>query len=208
MTKPSEYTAERFRRNGYAALRGLLAGPALVAAYEYALDAARGPRATLNDFQVPGTPTLAADPMTEALLEKLWRRLERLSGLALLPTYSFMRIYKRGDVLTSHLDRPACEISLSLSLGYEAKEPWRLWLQSRGRTTSVSLEAGDALLYRGTQLPHWRRAFDGRVAAQVFLHYVVEGGRFAHLKFDGRERLTSPADGERLPAAIEALDVS
>ena len=53
----------------------------------------------------------------EALLETLLPRVEAESGMRLLPTYSYLRVYKRGDVLRRHTDRPACEMSVTLNLG-------------------------------------------------------------------------------------------
>jgi len=202
-----EDVAGRFRRDRYVVLRGFLTGFALDAAYEYARDAAEGPRATLEDPQVPGTPTLSADPVMETLLVKLNARVERLLEMSLFPTYSFCRVYKRGAVLDEHMDRPACEVSVSLSLGYEAKRPWPLWVRRKDRPTPISLEAGDALAYQGPRILHWRRAFDGELAAQVFLHYVQQDGEYAHLRFDGRPGLALPADPETLPEPIRTLDL-
>lgn len=70
----------------------------------------------------------------------------------------------------------------------------------------MNLEAGDALLYRGIECPHWRTHFEGDHQAQVFLHYVDQQGPCAEWKFDKRDSLTdvkkvvrtNAARGERL----------
>jgi hypothetical protein len=55
----------------------------------------------------------------------------------------------------------------------------------------VVLAPGDAVLYRGTECPHWREAFAGEYASQVFLHYVRQGGPHASWRFDGRPALSA-----------------
>jgi hypothetical protein len=54
------------------------------------------------------------------------------------------------------------------------------------------LRPGDALIYRGIELAHWREAFQGEKMAQVFLHYVDRNGPNAAEKFDGRAGLGVP----------------
>ncbi|HEX2761640.1 MAG TPA: hypothetical protein VHM27_14045, partial [Rhizomicrobium sp.] len=100
---------------------------------------------------------------------------------------SFARVYKHGDVLSPHRDRNACEISISLNLGQQPDEPWPLYL--RGHDNSVFaaiLRPGDALMYRGIELSHWREAYQGEKLAQAFLHYVDRNGPHAGERFDRR----------------------
>jgi hypothetical protein len=70
---------------------------------------------------------------------------------------------------------------------------------------SALLAPGDALLYRGIDLFHWREAYAGRELVQVFLHYADRYGPHAGRKFDGRKTLMLPAserhDGNRTPEA-------
>ena len=44
--------------------------------------------------------------------------MREITGLNLKPTYSYWRLYKTGDVLKRHKDRPSCEVSTTLCLGY------------------------------------------------------------------------------------------
>src|SRR4029434_8577348 len=50
---------------------------------------------------------------------------ERL-GTDLLPSFVWFRMYFGGDVCRVHSDRSACEVSLSLTLGYSDGIPWDL----------------------------------------------------------------------------------
>ena len=40
----------------------------------------------------------------------------------------------------------------------------------------VMLEHGDAAIYFGCEVPHWRKPFEGDWYAQTFLHYVNKDG--------------------------------
>jgi hypothetical protein len=112
---------------------------------------------------------------------------EAKAGVSVYPTYSYFRVYKKGDVLKKHKDRPSCEISLSLSLGYDPDEPWPLWVDSGSGATAVPMKKGDAVLYKGCDVLHWREEFQGNYAAQVFLHYVDQQGPHREWRFDKRE---------------------
>jgi hypothetical protein len=184
--------SDNFSRNRYTILPGLLKGPEISLKYTYALKLARLGLMLEGDNQAPTTPCAYGDPIMDGLLTRLLPDIEQASGVRLFPTYSYFRVYKSGDTLKRHTDRPSCEISVSLCLGYEAPQPWPLWIESSAGATSVILEVGDAVLYRGIECPHWRAPFEGSRLAQVFLHYVDQQGPHVEWKFDKRSSLTSP----------------
>ena len=182
---------EHFRKHGYAVLRSLLEKPKVSFFYAHALRTAAGGAAFLEDSQVPGTPSVYGDPWMEMLLEELVSQVEQATTLKVYPTYAYFRVYKRGDVLAKHRDRPSCEISLSVNLGHKAASPWPFWIEGPTGSSRIELNPGDAVLYRGVECFHWREAFAGDHAAQVFLHYVDQSGPYAEWKFDKRERLNA-----------------
>jgi hypothetical protein len=175
-----------FSKDRYLVLRGLVTGSVLAFFQEYTVKAAKLGFLPQDDPDVPDTPCRYGDSMTDALLEALLPQFEEATGKKLDPTYSYFRVYKRGDVLKRHKDRPACEISVTLSLGYSGNEPWPIWIEPDGRAVSVRLEPGDGLLYKGVETAHWRESFCGEYAAQVFLHYVDQEGSFRKYLNDGR----------------------
>lgn len=177
-------SASIFERERFLILPSLLKEPELAQFYRHACRKALSAKMEPGDEQVPGTPCCYGDLMMDGLLNTLLPKIEEASGLSLLPTYSYFRVYKRGDTLARHVDRPSCEISVSLCLGFEEEKPWPIWIEAPGGAVSVSLKAGDALLYRGIECPHWREAFEGSCQAQVFLHYVDRNGPCAEWKFD------------------------
>lgn len=144
---------------------------------------------TWGDALVPMTPYAYADAAAEGLLEHVQPRIEEIAGCDLTPTYSYLRVYKKGDTLASHRDRPACEYSLSLNIGQVPGAPWPLFVESGGGGARVDLQPGDALLYRGIDLFHWRERYEGNQLVQFFLHYVRSDGPHADQKYDGRASL-------------------
>ena len=162
---------------------------------------------TWTDKQVPNTFSIYADPVMETLLMKVLPKMQQETGLELIPTYSYARLYKKGDILKRHKDRPSCEISTTLNLG---GDPWPIFIDGTGANnvidehknihkpnapegTKVLLEVGDMLVYSGCELEHWREPLEGNVCGQVFLHYNHINGPFAEKnKFDGRPMLGVP----------------
>jgi hypothetical protein len=134
----------------------------------------------------PGMRDRYADTLMESILLHLQPTMEQLTGLSLFPTYSYLRVYETGAVLPNHKDRDACEISASLTLGYDAPEPWPIWLDVNEQSRSITLRRGDMLVYKGRDLAHWRERFDGKYWIQAFFHYVDAKGPLASYKFDGR----------------------
>ena len=130
----------------------------------------------------------------ETLLQEVKPVMEKHTGLKLSETYSYARIYKKGDVLARHKDRYSCEISTTLNLG---GEPWSIYLDPTGRTgqagIEVNLDSGDMLIYSGCELEHWREEFKGKDCGQVFLHYNKTNSKTAKAnQFDKRPFIGLP----------------
>ena len=148
-----------------------------------------------NDPQVPETYSHYSDIAMETLLEKLVEPMSKETGLNLIPTYSYARIYKKGDVLKRHKDRYSCEVSMTMNIG---GDPWPIYLEPSGETdkegVKIDLEPGDALIYRGCEVEHWREAFEGENCGQVFLHYNDASGENAEEnRYDTRPFLGLPS---------------
>jgi hypothetical protein len=145
---------------------------------------------TWEDPQVPNTYSHYADIVMETLLLKLKDLMEKETDLQLIPTYSYARIYKKGDILHRHKDRPSCEISTTLNLG---GDPWPIFLKVKGKNIKVNLKPGDMLIYKGCDLEHWREKFNGKDCAQVFLHYNNTKTLGKENLFDSRPHLGLPS---------------
>jgi len=148
-----------------------------------------------SDEQIPETYSHYADIAMETLLVKLKPLMEKESGLKLNETYSYARIYKKGDELKRHKDRYSCEVSTTLNLG---GDEWPIYLEPSGEEgkegTKVILNQGDMLVYKGCDVEHWRESFEGENCGQVFLHYNDASDEKAEQnKYDGRPCLGLPA---------------
>jgi len=115
---------------------------------------------------------------------------ERIFGEALKPSYTFLSLYTKGEgICPYHVDRPQCYRTIDVCLSQN--EPWPLYVNSKvpkfedeaeyykkmdeikAAGTSFLLEPGDALLYSGTDHPHWREKIqDGNFCNLVFFHFV------------------------------------
>jgi len=112
-----------------------------------------------------------ADPLMESLMVNKLKIMERESGLQLLCTYAFWRMYTLNADLKKHKDRSSCEISATVMLGSDGT-PWPIYMEG----TEINMEPGDAAIYLGCEIEHWREEFKGDWHAQTFLHYVDANG--------------------------------
>jgi len=162
-----------------------------------------------DDPQVPGTYSKYGDWVMETLLMHMIPVMKEKTGLDLIPTYSYTRVYDKGNILHRHKDRPSCEVSTTVHLG---GDEWPIYLDptetnsivSGSETTTIvkpgapkgtriELKVGDMLIYAGCDLEHWREPFEGKVCSQVFLHYNHANGPFAKTNLlDGRPILGVP----------------
>jgi len=127
---------------------------------------------------------------------EIQKNIETLVGEELYPCYSYARIYQKHDILPPHTDRPSCEISLTVTLNYE-KHTWPIWLIDQGQVTSIELDIGDMLLYKGTEVMHFRHPMQGQeFQYQVFFHYVKKQGNYANYKYDLNTSLLSNLEAE------------
>jgi len=154
-----------------------------------------------EDEQVPGCYSKYADWVMETLLQYMRPIMKAKTGMELIPTYSFTRLYEKGNILHRHKDRPSCEISTTLHLG---GDEWPIFIDGTGADnviqravpfgptgeevdikpgaplgTKIILKVGDMLIYSGCDLEHWREPFEGKICSQVFLHYNHANGPYA-----------------------------
>jgi len=150
-----------------------------------------------GDGQVSSSYYRYGDPIMDTLLLLNLNKMENFLGKKLVPTYTYWRFYEKGNILERHKDRESCEISATLCLGYnysnlEKKYFWPIELETKeGENISIEMEPGDALIYKGCLLNHWRNELLGLNHTQVFLHYNDEKGLY-NIKYDGRSMIGVP----------------
>jgi hypothetical protein len=199
-----------FRRERHTVVRGALSEETVVLACSY-VELLR-PATRLVWHGETGSWNCYGDPLGESILLRLRKLIEQNTGYSLVPTYSFLRRYGAGSVLRKHSDRPACEVSATLCLGYDSLNPWPIYLESRLGDKGIELGPGDMLLYMGSLVNHWRERFEGKWQNQLFLHYVIADGALSEFMYDLRPRLGVPivesaTSPHRLFRARQGLDV-
>ncbi len=154
----------------------------------------------MQGAQVPDAHSKYADPAMETMLLHLHKIMQDSTGLKLHPTYSYYRVYRPGDKLDAHTDRPSCEISATLCFNYSYNSKdyrWPIFMEGN----RVDLEPGDMVIYKGCDLTHWRNQFniadEQAWHVQGFFHYVNADGPYTQHKYDGRPNvgtLVSPRE--------------
>ena len=121
-----------FKKNKYQVIRGAISKEIADIAYRYLQISAEADYWMLNngmthecnklvgnfnDPQVPNSYAKYGDRLMETLLVKTIAVMQKKTGLKLVPTYSYTRLYRKGNILQRHKDRPSCEISTFIPLG-------------------------------------------------------------------------------------------
>ncbi len=188
--------AREFRESGYTVIRNLVDTHHIQHLKAHLL--AHMSEGTLDDGQVPGSPSCYLDPEVEKLQLGLTGAIEASIQLHLMPVFCYHRIYRTSAILRMHKDSTRAEISATINLGQEGA-PWPIWLVDYDENTQrVVLNPGDALVYYGNKLLHWRgKLVDADNVVQIMFHYVNR---------DGKNRMAAYAEGiRRLRKKFRAL---
>ena len=196
-----------FIKDGYVYLPGFLDKESCSQAAKTMLEL-RSSGILTKDNMCDNAYSIYAPEFGDTLLEDLLPHFEHVTGLKLLPTYSYARIYNNGDTLKPHKDRKSCEISATLTLTKNVSWPIYMAKEATDMNNAVALkdyddktiyvenpsaidmQIGDAVLYQGTKMVHWRDAYSGSEQIQIFLHYVDASGDYTDYKYDTRSCLS------------------
>jgi hypothetical protein len=171
---------EHLAREGWVRLPGLLPQPLLASLQGYVTPLIAEGHLRFNDAQ-SNRYYKHSEPMTVWLHQQLEAPIQSLVDSPIKRSYAFLGGYVAGSDLKRHVDRAQCEYTLSITLdaqpGCGRDGAWPLGLTDRhGRDRWVRLAPGDALLFRGRELPHYReRLAEGRSSTSAFLHFVPVG---------------------------------
>ena len=176
---------EVFNQQKYLVLTGVLSKPHCAKLTEH-LFTLKDTGKTKQDGMCPKSDSVGGDLLFENLLADFADPIGQVVGLKLIPTYSYARIYRPGEVLKKHSDKESCEISATLTLGYDSKNNWPIYFDEE-KKISVILEPGELVVYKGCEVTHWRNRFQGNWHAQLFLHYVDFYGPYSDFAYDKNE---------------------
>jgi hypothetical protein len=147
-----------------------------------------------GDGQTPGDFCRYGDPIFDALVDESLVKVQEIAEVPLMSNYSYYRLYTTASELKRHKDRPSCEYSVTICLGYDVSNvdqntypnyDWPMFVDSNGVELPIHMKPGDAIIYKGCDIDHWRQPFWGLHHAQVFLHYNELNGQY-NIRNDGR----------------------
>ena len=189
---------ELFWKNGYLVVRNFISEPEYLSFLPDDLYSERHIEwlydGTLEgDFkeevQVNGSYSRTCYPPLRNFHQQMRNQIQKiiLPPHQLHPTFYFDRIYYHGNELKPHTDWEPCEISVTLQLRTTLSKPWKFFVETKnGEVIDVDMENGDAVIYMGNKVKHWREPMPGGPKDfhhQLFLHYVVyDGSAFKELK--------------------------
>jgi len=132
----------------------------------------------IGDGQVDRRMAIHNETVTASIHHRLTKLVSLITGEVLQASYAYLGCYLGGAVLERHVDRAQCQYNLSIVFDMSdeegnAVEPWPIYLQVRNKPVAVNLEVGSGLLYRGTDIEHWREKLpEGHRAIVCFYHFV------------------------------------
>ncbi len=134
-----------------------------------------------SDEQTPGMFKFYKHPIMMYVQFLLQKEIEKITGLNLLPTYNYFRIYRNGSILEAHKDRPACEVSATMLIGKNYSPTWALHVEEGETSRAIVQDVGDFTIYRGCELNHWRETWEtdaDNYQIQLFVHFVDADGPY------------------------------
>jgi len=166
-----------FRANGFVPLAQLIHPFHLAAMRRYYRYHLRRGDFPLGDSQSPLRYVALNEPVATFFHRQLTARVSDIVGEPLKPSYCYFSSYAEGSILEKHVDREQCEFSVSMCIDYspepEGATPWPLRLHIEGGKALVFQALGDALLYRGREIPHSRNRLPaGHSSTSIFFHFV------------------------------------
>lgn len=173
---------EVFEKNKFVVIRNFL-DPYLVqflaSYYQWA------PQSGVGVFSKDWTSMNAkGDACADTVMYMIRQSVEENTGLQLLPTYSFVREYRKGDRLGRHKDGPANQVSCNVCITRGTE--WPIGFGDGDKEYMVTMEPGDGVIYRGFDLEHWRERYQGTSQIQVIVGFVIKGSEFDSHCFYGR----------------------
>jgi hypothetical protein len=168
-----------FAARGFVPIRGLVHPFHLSALRRYFRRRIRKGAFPLGDRQSQLRYCMHNEGVARFVHHQLTSVVNQMAGRRLKPSYVYFASYQAGAELQKHIDRPQCEYTVSLCIDFSPEpsreSPWPLQLESASESIVVYQAIGDALLYKGCELAHFRDELPhGCTSTSLFLHYVDE----------------------------------
>ena len=173
------HSKEHFKKM-FVPIRGLIHPFQLGALRRYYRYLIRNGRIQLGDDQSPRRYGAHNEPVGRFFHHQLLGAVSAIVGDPIKPSYVYLCSYLSGSDLEKHTDREQCEFTITLCLDFSPEPdhhtPWPLHVETQESRLTLYQALGDALLFRGRELPHYRNPLPkGRTSTSIFFHYVKQG---------------------------------
>ena len=216
-----------FKKDGCELVKNIIPKETLKLIHKYTFEKnANEVKNDMNSYNysdiVPGPHTYNnySDMYMELIATTIQRDIEQVTNLQLFPTYTFYRTYFPGNTLKHHIDKPPCDISATILLDAHYKNDssyrWKIFADPEpyrnnetldpynipdNKGVGIEQKPGDALIYRGCDIPHWREEFvaeEGSYHTQLFCHFIDKNGPYyPKWKYSGRPGLGFPPESSK-----------
>jgi len=169
----------QFQTRGYVPVARLIHPFHLAALRRYYRHQIRTGKISLGDYQSSRRYVVHNEGVARFFHQQLTATVAAIAGEPVKPSYVYLASYQPGAILKKHTDREQCEFSITLCLDYAPEPrsvtPWPLQLHTESGKVTVHQAIGDALLYRGREIPHSRDPLpEAHTSTSIFFHYVRE----------------------------------
>ena len=169
-----------FQKHGYVSLKGLLHPFHLASLRRYYRELISAGEFKPDKEQGSKRVWMHNEPISRFFHCQLTSVVSDLAGEAVEPSYAFVWCCRGGAELRKHIDREQCEFTISLCVDF-IPEPrtitrWPLYIETKQGPAAVRQVLGEALLFRGRELPHYRDPLPhGCTSTSVLFHFVPRG---------------------------------
>lgn len=169
--------AKQWRERGYCAAEGLLHPFHVGSLRRYYRHLLRTGRMTLGDSGSPLRYVAHNESVAKFFHRQLAGAVHQVTGVPVKPSYVYVSSYQNGADLPIHTDRVQCEYSITMLVDHTPelteRSPCPLYLETARGTVPVHQHIGEALFYRGREIPHFRtRLPECMSSTSIFFHYV------------------------------------
>jgi hypothetical protein len=140
-------------------------------------------------------PYIYGDPAFDSFGKMSAPMLSNLVGKELAFSHTLAKILVNDDHQLPHVNKEHLEHTVTVFLGGTYEKLWPIWMQKLDTHLApqlCALEEGDAVIYMGNKVHHWRDHYEGTDYYQLTMHYVEAEGEHGDRVYDTRPYIGLP----------------
>jgi hypothetical protein len=127
-----------------------------------------------KDTQVPLRNNKHNAALFKAVHSQLAFLVQTVANEPLKPSYCYLSLYPEGSELVKHVDRAQCKWNASITFA-RTDAIWPIYVETPdGTVHEVKADLGELVIYKGTDLPHWRKPLPKGSSTVCFFHFVTQ----------------------------------